>query len=125
MDQASEAKGPFADVHVTVDEDYHVSVSDEEVVIYFDRPGEPHAVRWIVHAPPMVQVQIKWELVSPFRNLGVTILGGGTVALVADGNRGRRGLFRYSVLAIDEKGSVRGGVDPWIKNTVEAPMDFD
>jgi len=125
---------------VTVDEAYRVQLPIEGVEVFADDETRPDAVRWIVVSARPVQVQIKWETETPFRNFGVAALDaadrekakatlsgntpGFTAALTADGNEGYPGLFRYSVLVTDERGAVLGGADPWIKNTASAPKDI-
>jgi len=135
-----EGRERYVTVRVTVDERYQVKLPIEGVKVFANDETRPDAVRWTVVSARPVQVQIKWETETPFRNTGVAALDaadrewasgalGGRepefmAALMADGNEGYPGLFRYSVLVTDEKGAVLGGAKPWIKN-IAAPVEFD
>ncbi len=95
-----------------------IEVTPDPVTVYWLDATKEDSIRWEFNTPlpgGAKSVVIKWDVESPFQNFGAEC-DNGRLVLIATGNTGIGGLFRYSILFLDEKGQVVAGVDPGVHN---------
>jgi hypothetical protein len=92
-----------------------VTCSSMDVVLYHAHPGAPNAVRWVVgEAPPKAsQMLILWENGCPFSLFGIG-RSEGFGSLIGTGLARETGVFKYSIVFVNDSGDIICGIDPVI-----------
>ena len=123
QESQEEIMGKYEEVAVSGLKARAISVEPSTAWVFFNNPNKPDSVRWVFNGLPegAVSVVIKWDVESPFQNFGAECHGDGRLVLIGTGNTGIEGLYRYSILFLDEKGQVVAGVDPEVGNDPEPP----
>ncbi len=88
-----------------------------QTTVYYDHPSAADSVRWVVQTFPdnAERVELQWEVEAPFRDFGAS-LHNGKIVLLGNGNKAKRGSYKYTIVFLDAADEVVADLDPMIVN---------